>query len=63
MQLGLFLCTDVSFVFYKYQSIDKNNKGLLVGNPIAPKPNGEYIGLSLTLIGCIKTFVDARLEL
>ncbi len=62
MQLGLPLCADVSFVFRKYQGRDKNDKGLLVGRPIAPKPD-KYIGLDLTLIRCIETSVMCTSEI
>ncbi len=48
MQLGLLLCADVSFVFYKYQGIDRNDNGLLVGRPV-PSKSDKYAGwLDLT---------------
>ena len=43
--------------------LTKNDKSLLVGRPVAPRPDIEYIGLDLTLIGCLKTSADAHLEL
>ena len=40
----------------------RNDKGLLVGRLVAPRPHVEYVGLDLTLIGCIETFASTRLE-
>ncbi len=36
------------------QGSDENDEGLLVGRLVAPRPD-EYVGLDLTLIGCIET--------
>ncbi len=47
---------DVNFIFYKCQSNDENDKGLLVGRPVASRPD-KYVGLDLTLIGYIETSV------
>ncbi len=47
MQLKPFSYADVSFVFYERQGIDKNEKGLLVGRPVASRPD-KYVGLNLT---------------
>ncbi len=38
---------DVSFVFYKRQGSDENDKNFLVDKPIASRPN-KYIDLDLT---------------
>ena len=46
MQLGLLFYADISFVFYEHQGIDRNDKGLLMGRPVAPRLD-EYIGLNL----------------
>ncbi len=47
MQLALFPYADVSFIFYKRQGCDQNDKGLLVGRPVGPRPD-KYVGLDLT---------------
>ncbi len=39
MQLGLLLCTDVSFVFRKVRIPDENDEGLLGSRPVAPRPD------------------------
>ncbi len=46
-QLKLLPYADVSFVFYERQSSDKNDQGLLIGRPVAPRPD-KYVGLDLT---------------
>ncbi len=56
MQLGLFLYADINYVFYKCQSFDENDEGLLLGRLVALRPD-KYVGVDLTLIGNIKTFV------
>ena len=48
MQVGLFSYADVSFIFYKYQGIDGNDKSLLIDKPVAFRPNNKYVGLELT---------------
>ena len=42
--------------------LTRNDKGLLVGRPVAPRLDVIYVNLDLTLIRCIKTSADARLE-
>ncbi len=32
----------------KCQGSDENDKGLLVGRPMAPRPSDEYVSLDLT---------------
>ena len=44
------------------KALTRNDKGLLVDRPVAPKPNVEYVSLDLTLIGCIMTSVGIRLR-
>ena len=45
------------------KALTKNDKSLLVGRPVVPRPNVKYMGLDLTLIGCIEISANARLEL
>ena len=47
MQLRLLFYTDVNFVFYECQGIDKNDKDFQVGRLVAPSFD-KYIGLGLT---------------
>ena len=42
---------NVSFVFHKRQSINGNDKNLLVGKPVTLGPD-KYVGLGLDLIEC-----------
>ena len=49
--------------FINVRVLTRNDKSLLVGRLVAPRLDIEYIGLDLTLIGCMKTSVSARLEL
>ena len=44
------------------KALTRNDKNLLVGRPVALKPDIEYVSLDSTFIGCIKTSADARLE-
>ncbi len=46
----------------EHQGSEKNDKGLLVGRPVAPRPNDEYVGLSLAWLD-VETSAGARLEL
>ena len=61
MQLGLLFYADINFVVYKHQGIDGNDKGFLVGRPVALRPNSKYVGLDLTWLD-VKTSADIRLK-
>ncbi len=47
MQLGLFLCTNVSFVFRKVRIADENDEGLFGSRLVVARPD-KYVGLDLT---------------
>ncbi len=49
------------FRFQKRQGSDENDKGILVGRPVAPRPSGEHVGLDLTWLDA-ETSADARQE-
>ena len=38
----------LALFFMNIKTLSKNDKDLLVGRPVASKPNGEYVGLGLT---------------
>ena len=61
MQIKILSCTDVSFVFYECQDIDKNDKSLLIDRPVAPRSD-KYVSLDLTLIGCIEILAGTHLK-
>ena len=53
----------LALFFMNIRALTRNDKGLLVGKPMVFRPDIEYIGLDLTLIGCMEIFAGARLEL